>query len=147
MNAEMLRGSFELITERVPAVAHGFYQLLFTRHPQVVPLFGRTDLSRQEQMLTQALIALMDHLEDSTWLTTVLPALGAKHLTYGVTEEMYGWVGECLLATFAEVSGSAWTPELASAWTEAYDAVASLMQSGARLPADASRPARTASSV
>jgi hemoglobin-like flavoprotein len=57
--------------------------------------------------------------------------MGAKHVDYGVTTEMYGWVGESLLATLAEVAGADWTPPLAIAWTEAYGAIAGLMQMGA----------------
>jgi nitric oxide dioxygenase len=41
---------------------------------------------------------------------------------------MYGWVGASLLATLAEVAGDEWTPELATAWTDAYGAIAGLMQ-------------------
>ena len=82
-------------------------------------------------MLTQALVAVLDHLEDATWLTDTLKAMGAKHIDYGVTDEMYGWVGDSLLSTIAEIAGSDWTPELAAAWTEAYGAIASLMQRGA----------------
>jgi len=44
-----------------------------------------------------------------------------------VTSEMYGWVGSSLLATLAEVTGPAWTPELNAAWTEAYGAIVSMM--------------------
>jgi hemoglobin-like flavoprotein len=66
-------------------------------------------------MLQQALVALIDHLEDASWLGETLSALGAKHLEYGVTDEMYGWVGECLLATLTEVAGKDWSPALAVA--------------------------------
>ena len=52
--------------------------------------------------------------------------------TYGVTEEMYGWVGECLLAAFAEAAGDAWTDEVAKSWAAAYDAIAGAMLAGAR---------------
>jgi hemoglobin-like flavoprotein len=97
-----------------------------------VPLFGRNTRAQQEKMLAQALVALVDHLDDATWLGTALPALGAKHVAYGVTDEMYDWVGECLLAAMAEAAGDAWTPELAAGWTAAYGAVAGLMQQGAR---------------
>jgi hemoglobin-like flavoprotein len=44
---------------------------------------------------------------------------------------MYGWVGASLLATLAEVAKSDWTPALATAWTDAYGAIAGLMQAGA----------------
>jgi hemoglobin-like flavoprotein len=78
--------------------------------------------------LTSALVAVLDHLEDAPWLQTTLGALGAKHVGYGVTREMYDWVGASLLATLAEVAGPAWTPDLQGAWSEAYGAIASLMQ-------------------
>ena len=78
-----------------------------------------------------ALVAVMNHLEDAPWLTTTLKGLGAKHRGYGVTNEMYGWVGASLLATLAEVAGSDWTAGLEVAWTEAYGAIAGLMQAGA----------------
>jgi hemoglobin-like flavoprotein len=44
---------------------------------------------------------------------------------------MYDWVGECLLATLAELAGEAWTPAVAAAWTDAYGAISGLMKAGA----------------
>jgi hemoglobin-like flavoprotein len=81
-------------------------------------------------MLTEALMAVVDHLEDPTWLEQQLGALGAKHVGYGVTAEMYDWVGDALLATLAEVAGTAWTPAVAQAWTDAYGAIVNLMRAG-----------------
>ena len=62
---------------------------------------------------------------------TTLGALGAKHVEYGVTDEMYDQVGDALLATLAEVAAEAWTPEVAAQWTLAYGAIAGMMQAGA----------------
>jgi hemoglobin-like flavoprotein len=45
---------------------------------------------------------------------------------------MYGWVGDSLLRTLAEVAGKDWNPELESAWAGAFGAIASIMQQGAR---------------
>lgn len=131
LNVSLLRGSFDLVIDRQPQLVHRFYEILFERYPQVQPLFGRNSAAAQEAMLSGALVAVLDHLEDASWLTSTLGAMGAKHVGYGVTDEMYGWVGESLLATLAEVAGPDWTPELASAWTEAYGAIAGLMQRGA----------------
>ena len=132
LDVASLRHSFELVTSRQPERARRFYEILFARHPRSAPLFSRNAPARRNQMLTEAMVALMDHLEDAGWLTSALPALGAKHDAYGVTEEMYGWVGECLLETFAEVAGDDWTPALARAWSDAYGAIAGLMLGGAR---------------
>lgn len=131
LNAELLRKSFDLIVQREPAPMHRFYNILFTRYPQARALFGRNSQEAQEKMLTEALVAVLDHLEDAPWLVDTLEGLGAKHKGYGVTPEMYGWVGECLLATLAEISGGDWTPEVESAWKEAYGAIQALMLQGA----------------
>jgi hemoglobin-like flavoprotein len=132
LNVTLLRESFGLVIERQPQLVHRFYGILFERYPQVKPLFGvRHGQGKQEEMLAGALVAVLDKLEDAPWLESTLKGMGAKHVEYGVTNEMYGWVGESLLATIAEVAGADWNPELAAAWTEAYGAIAGLMQQGA----------------
>jgi hemoglobin-like flavoprotein len=128
LNVELLRSSFALVVEREPEVTHRFYDVLFKNHPEVKPLFATRNRTDQERMLRDMLVAVIDHLEDGPWLTSQLAALGAKHTGYGVRSEMYAWVGASLLETLANVAGDAWTPELAAAWTEAYGAIASLMQ-------------------
>jgi hemoglobin-like flavoprotein len=131
LNVPLLRSSFELVVERQPQLTHRFYEILFERYPQAKPLFGRNATAVQEKMLTDALVAVMDHLEDAPWLTNTLKQLGAKHVSYGVTDEMYGWVGASLLATLAEVAQDDWTPALETAWSDAYGAIAGLMRAGA----------------
>jgi hemoglobin-like flavoprotein len=132
LNAPLLRSSFDLVVERQPKLVHRFYEILFDRYPQSKSLFGRNTPQKQEEMLTAALVAVLDHIEDAPWLVSTLGQLGAKHDEYGVTPEMYGWVGSSLLATLAEVAGKDWTPELETAWTDAYGAIVGLMQPAAR---------------
>ena len=132
MNVALLRSSFELVTDRQPLLVRRFYEILFARYPQAQRLFGRNTQPAQEKMLTGALVAVLDHLEDAEWFHSTLGALGAKHVGYGVTEEMYGWVGECLLAAIAEAAGDDWSAELAGLWTSAYGAIAGAMLAGAR---------------
>lgn len=131
LDVALLRSSFDLVVAREPHVTARFYEILFSRHPQARSLFGGRSDAVQAEMLRQALVAVLEHLEDSAWLVETLGALGQKHAEYGVTREMYDWVGASLLAALAEVAGDQWTPELESAWREAYGAIASLMQSGA----------------
>ncbi len=131
LDVELLRSSFHFVAEREPALTTRFYETFFARYPQVVPMFSRNTPQKQQEMLQRALVAVLEHLEDAAWLGDTLGALGAKHIDYGVSDDMYGWVGECLLATLAEIAGPAWTPALATAWTDAYVAVSSLMKQGA----------------
>lgn len=131
LNVAALRSSFDLVVERSPNLTSRFYDILFERHPEVRPLFGRNARANQEKMLTGALVAVIDHVEDATWLTETLGGMGAKHVSYGVTAEMYPWVADALLATLAEVASEAWTAEVALAWEQALGAIASLMLAGA----------------
>ncbi len=132
MNVALLRQSFEIVVGRAPDLTHRFYDELFATHPETRPLFSRQTRDRQEKMLDEVLAAVVEHLEDAPWLTGKLRVLGAKHVGYGVTDDMYAFFGEALLTTLARAAGDEWTEAHRSAWTEAYDAVASLMKAGAR---------------
>lgn len=134
LDVRLLRDSFALVLDRQPDVTHVFYEELFRRHPEAKALFGSRSMEAQEQMLAEALVAAVDHLEDAEWLGTNLGELGGRHVGYGVTEEMYGWVGEALLATFAAAAADDWTPAHEQAWTEAYGAIAGLMLAGRPQP-------------
>ena len=132
MDVEILRASFKMVENREPDFAARLYEILFSRYPQVRPLFGRNSPELQQRMLYQALVAVLDHLEDAFWLEDALMKYGARHAQYGVTEEMYDWFGECLFAALAEIEGSSWKPPLAAAWSEAYGVISGLMKAGAK---------------
>jgi hemoglobin-like flavoprotein len=136
LNVELLRSSFELVVERQPAMTARFYEILFARHPQARSLFHRRPAEVQQKMLHQALVAVLDHLEEASWLEGTLRGLGAQHVDYGVTDEMYDWVGESLLATLAEVAGEDWTDELSGAWADALGAISATMKEGAKAAAN-----------
>jgi len=130
MNPTILRNSFDLIIDRRPDLTVRFYEILFERYPVLAPMFRR-DRKMQAKMLAGAIAAVLDHLEDAPWLAATLGELGARHIEYGVTAEMYNWVGDALLATLAEVAAEAWTDEVAEQWTLAFSAIATMMQAGA----------------
>jgi hemoglobin-like flavoprotein len=130
LNPSILRDSFDLIIDRRPDLTLRFYEILFVLHPELEPMFRR-DRNVQAKMLASAIAAVLDHLEDASWLETTLGELGARHTSWGVTNAMYDHVGEALLATLAEVAGEAWTAEVARQWVLAYGAIASMMQAGA----------------
>jgi hypothetical protein len=88
LNAPLLRSSFDLVVDRQPRLTTRFYEILFGRFPQAKPLFGSRANAQQAEMLQAALVAVMDHLEDESWLAQTLGAMGVKHLDYGVTEEI-----------------------------------------------------------
>jgi len=130
LDAQVLRSSFDLALERQPDLTHVFYRELFARHPAARSLFDRADMAVQEKMLADALVAVLDHLEDAPWLQSTLAGLGARHAGCGVTNEMYDWVGESLIATLAEANGEDWTAAHAARWKAAYGGIVTMMLAG-----------------
>lgn len=127
LNVQLLRSSFELIAPRADELAERFYQILFEDNPGVKPMFANTDMKNQQKMLIGALSAVMDLLDKPEELTKVLHDMGAKHAEYDVKEEQFPAVGAALLKTLEEIAGDAWSPELNTAWSDAYGAISSAM--------------------
>ncbi len=131
LKIELLRNSFETAVANEGIVTTRFYEVLFSRYPQVKRLFGRNAEKAQAQMLQESLIAVLEHVEDPEWMSSTLKAMGKKHVSYEVTPEMYPWVGECLIVALSEAVGPSWTDEHTEAWGEAYGAISGLMIEGA----------------
>ena len=131
LQIELLESSFAQIKPRLAEFGASFYENLFTAYPQARPLFAKTDLTRQQVKLTQALSLVIAHLRNDEVLAETLMALGAKHVAYGALPEHYPLVGQVLLTTLAQTLGEGWTPELNRAWSQAYEAVSQLMLAGA----------------
>lgn len=132
LNTALLQSSLELVLENEQNLTLRFYEILFSRYPQVKRLFGRKSQLEQAKMLQETLVSVVDRLEDGDWVTNTLEAMGHTHVDYEVTEEMYPMVGECLILALKELSGEVWTPETEEAWSKAYGAISSIMIAGAR---------------
>ncbi|MEO1590999.1 MAG: globin domain-containing protein, partial [Cyanobacteria bacterium J06632_22] len=68
-------------------------------------------MSRLPQRTGRGFLADCFPLEDSE---------RARHVKYGALPAHYPLVGNSLLKTLGQYAGEAWTPELESAWAEAY---------------------------
>jgi hemoglobin-like flavoprotein len=99
---------------------------LFEIAPALKPLF-RGDMTEQGRKLMATLGVVVNGLAD---LESVLPAASAlakRHVDYGVEAADYQPVGAALLWTLERGLGEQWTPQLATAWTEAYTILSSFM--------------------
>lgn len=129
MDSSLLTSSLLLVDGTEHELTPRFYEILFDRYPAVRPMFG-SDVRPQAEMLRGAIIAVLDHLDDASWLAETLGTLGARHAGWGVTPPMYAAVAECMIAAMQELGGDDWTPAMTEAWTEALGAVAGLMLAG-----------------
>ncbi|MEP6488438.1 pentapeptide repeat-containing protein [Microcoleus vaginatus GB2-A3] len=131
LNVELLEKSFDKIKPRADEFAASFYEKLFTTHPELKPLFAKTDMEKQQKKLISALVLVVENLRSPDALGPVLNALGGRHIGYGVIPKYYRPVGEALLSAFEQSLQQDWTTEVKLAWTDAYRAITGLMLKGA----------------
>jgi hemoglobin-like flavoprotein len=127
MSNPLLRETLELTLARDDTFPLRFYERLFDAHPEVRAMFHRNSPGAMNKLFAQKLIAIVDNIDDPQWLSRELAGLVAAHATYGVTNEMYAWVGDALIATLTEACGDAWSPAAETAWREAYAALVAEM--------------------
>jgi hemoglobin-like flavoprotein len=127
----LVRESCQWLPSDPGALTRRFYELLFDLAPQVRPMFPE-DLSEQSDRLLQALLAAVAALDHPVDAERQLRRLGAAHRTrYGVTEEMYVYVGHALIRAVREVTGTT-SVSVSSAWAAVYEWLAAHMIDGAR---------------
>ncbi|HEY9465267.1 MAG TPA: globin family protein [Vicinamibacterales bacterium] len=131
LDLDALETSFDLVAPRGDELMDIFYSRLFTAAPAVRPLFPAGDLQRQKTMLLATLVLLRKSVRNFEAIVPKLRDLGARHVAYGAQPEHYPVVGDILIASMAEIAGSAWTPAYAQAWNEAFAIVTTAMLEGA----------------
>jgi hemoglobin-like flavoprotein len=131
LDVDALETSFDLIAPRGEELMDTFYRRLFAAAPAVEPLFSGTDMSRQKTKLLATLVLLRKSLRNLNALVPKLRELGRRHGAYGAQAEHYPVVGAALIASMAELAGSAWRPEYERAWADAFEVVAGAMIDGA----------------
>ncbi len=124
---DMIRTSWTAVEPIGDVAATLFYDRLFELEPALRRLFARTDMDQQKKILIQTLTVVVKSLDRLDQLVPAIEALGRRHAGYGVRAGHYDTVGAALLWTLGQGLGDAFTPELETAWTEAYSTLASVM--------------------
>jgi hemoglobin-like flavoprotein len=127
---KLVQESFAKVAPIADQAAVMFYDRLFAIAPQVKAMFP-ADMTEQRKKLMATLSVVVNGLGD---LETILPAasaLATRHVSYGAKAEHYPVVGSVLLWTLEKGIGDNWTPEVADAWTAAYETLSGFMISEA----------------
>lgn len=123
---QLVQTSFKKVVPIAATAADLFYARLFETAPETRTLFP-PDLTQQKAKLMSMLGTAVANLHR---LETVLPAvrdLGRRHKGYGVATEQYAPVGAALLWTLEKGLGADFTPDVKTAWMEAYNALSGVM--------------------
>ena len=130
LNVEVLEKSFNLLAPKADELVARFYEELFSRYPQVKPMFANTTPAKQQKKLVAALQLVVENLRNPEVLADALKKMGQRHQGYGAVAEHYGAVAETLLDVMKEFAGRAWTKQVSTAWSDALNVVAETMLSG-----------------
>lgn len=103
-----------------------FYALLFTRHPDLRPLFPAA-MDTQRDRLLKALLTAAEHIDNTEVLTAYLKNLGRGHRKYGTRPEHYPAVGECLIGSLSRYASAVWDEETEAAWVRTYTTISQIM--------------------
>ncbi|NJM10481.1 MAG: flavohemoprotein [Bdellovibrionaceae bacterium] len=132
LDIKLIRSSFEKARPIGPKVVAKFYEILFSDYPQAKPLFADVNLVKQQKALLNAIVYVVDHLDNEEALHKFLFDMGKRHVEYGAHEEHYDWVGASLLKAFAFFFEEAWTDHLQNQWATAYGVMKEIMIEGQR---------------
>jgi hemoglobin-like flavoprotein len=124
----LVENTWKQVAPIADAAAEIFYGRLFEIDPTTRKLFRATDMVAQRKKLLQTLSFAINGLNDLDALASKVEDLGRRHARYGVTDAQYDSVGAALLWTLEQGLGQAWTPAVASAWTEVYQSLSRIMR-------------------
>lgn len=131
----LLETSFQALAPKGKELVARFYEELFRRYPDVVPMFANTRVEEQEKKLLAALQLVVSNLRKPQQLSQALTTLGAKHKAYGAKPAHYNAVAAVLLDVLQEFAGDLWTPALKQAWSNALTSIKQVMLDAADEPA------------
>ena len=126
----LVQESFTKVEPIADTAAGLFYDRLFELDGDLKPLF-HPDLAEQGRLLMRMVGTAVDHLTDLDTLVPIVQRLGARHKVYGVEPSHYDTVGQALLWTLEQGLGEHFTPEVASAWANAYGLLSGVMMEAA----------------
>lgn len=119
---EIVKASVPALAEHGPAITRSMYARLF-RDEHIRALFNHSNQGEggsQVNALAAAILAYAQNIENPSVLMPVLERIAHKHIGYHILPEHYPFVATALLEAIADVLGKAATPELITAWGEAY---------------------------
>ena len=125
---QLVRETWKRFEPKAADHARFFYDKLFELDPETTAMFSRADMDLQRHRLMESLGALISELDNPERLVADLVELGKRHGAYGVRDSDYSAAGVALLWTLEKALGPEFTPEARSAWTEAYQWIASVMR-------------------
>ena len=124
----IVKATVPVLEEHGTAITTVFYKNMFKAHPELLDIFNETNqkLGRQQTALAMTVLAAAKHLDKLATLLPQVTQISHKHRALQILPEHYPIVGQHLIGAIKEVLEEAATDDIITAWTEAYDEIASV---------------------
>ena len=112
-----IEASLERVAERCGDLTPLVYERLFTRHPEMKPLFWRdTTNAVKGEMLAKVFEIILDFIADNLFAANMIQCEVITHAGYDVPPEIFRIFFGIVADVVSEQMGDEWTPELDAAW-------------------------------
>ena len=129
---ELLQKSWRSVLPVGDTAAELFYGKLFSVDPKLRLLF-KNDMRDQGRNLTAMISVAVGSLAHPERIERAVQSLGRRHAAYGVKDTHYEAVGVALLWALEKTLGEAFTPDVKTAWADAYSMLAGIMKEASLL--------------
>lgn len=131
---QLVRATAPVVAEHIEEITGTFYPKMLGRHPELYQFFNESNqravpglcpaasgvvTTRQSKTLGDAVVQYALNIDKLENLNEAVLRIAHKHCALGVKAEHYQIVHDNLMEAIGEVLGSAVTPEVAAAWSEA----------------------------
>jgi hemoglobin-like flavoprotein len=121
-NPDIITRTLERVAERCGDPTPLVYARLFAENPEMEALFIRDDSGLvRGQMLSVVLDSLLDFATDRIYGSNLIQIERVNHEGLGVPPEVFDIFFTTVVATFRDILGGEWTPEMSTAWTHLLD--------------------------
>ena len=115
----LIESSLERVAERSGDLTPLVYERLFSRHPEMKPLFWRdTSNAVKGEMLAKVFEIILDFIGDNLFAANMIQCEVITHAGYDVPPEVFRIFFGIVAEVIAEQLGDEWTPALAAAWKD-----------------------------
>ncbi len=127
---DIVKSTAPILQEHGEALTKHFYKRMFEHNPEVKPYFNTLNQSSgtQQKALAGAITAYAANIDNLEVLGGAVELIAQKHASLQIKPEHYPIVGSNLLASIQEVLGEGATDEVITAWGEAYQFLANILQ-------------------
>lgn len=124
----IVKSTAPVLQEHSQEIGERFYELLFSRVPDLYNMFNQTNqkLGTQQGALAYGVYLAGANIDNLKEIESMVERVTEKHRALGVKAEQYPVVGEALLDAVKDVLGDAATDEIIEAWGKAYKAIADI---------------------